>query len=55
MTSPYYIDDLKVPVEVTRDADGEDPTPDAEVASARELWTGCHYCLRPKHQGRCRP
>ncbi len=53
MTSPYYVDDLKVPVEVTRDADGEDPRPDAEVASARELWMGCSYCLNPRHPGPC--
>lgn len=48
----YYIDNLTVPVEVTRPADDDQAV---EVASARELWTGCRYCLRPPHEGRCRP
>lgn len=48
----YYIDNLTVPVEVTRPADDDQS---GEVASARELWTGCPYCRRPRHEDRCQP
>ncbi len=26
-----------------------------QVASARELWTGCPHCGGPTHDGRCGP